>query len=408
MRFEAIDWASVSDDAPTTWLSEHGCGCGGTCGTCTEGTSFWASVAEGPGEWLAEHGVRSPGRRRRVASGTSGGSGTSSGSGDDVVCRDAAGDPVPCCDRSGAEVDCCSEDCWKGLCGQGCEVAGKGAERKDDLPDWIPEWMKDDLESMLDAVASGAYAPEPLVPPAGWTLGDRERALGCKPEDVSCRGRMYGDRYTCTASVSPGALTDLTGADTARFSRFVDVSRLDVGDQEVVSRAWAVLWENRDLIRYAACWVMGATAAAADIVSMLAGEAGTVKFRYDSEVCLGGGRAGVDPRRTHIIAICPVSVGWTSQGEAWARGTTAERACAVFQASCTILHELTHATELVGEDTGDCEESYLVENVYRWAMYQRFADLQDSATSRCCGRSDSLTACMFGSGRGLGITENCV
>ena len=61
--------------------------------------------------------------------------------------------------------------------------------------------------------------------------------------------------------------------------------------------------------------------------------------------------------------------------------TDVDRLCVAIELAATILHELLHVhySNLSNEDqSGTCEESYLIENMFRWAMYQRYPEALDS------------------------------
>jgi hypothetical protein len=57
--------------------------------------------------------------------------------------------------------------------------------------------------------------------------------------------------------------------------------------------------------------------------------------------------------------------------------TDVDRLCVAIELTATILHELLHVdyASLSNKDKpGTCEESYLIENMFRWAMYQRYPE----------------------------------
>ena len=383
MRFEAIDWASVSDDAPTTWLSEHGCGCGGTCGTCTEGTSLWASVAEGPGEWLAEHGVRSSGRRRRVASGTSGGSGS------DAVCRDAAGDPVPCCDRSGDEVDCCAEDCWTGwtgLCGQGCEVAGQGAERKDSGFDATLEWALEDLDEVL----SGDVAY--LTRPDGWKEWVTCRLRG---SNVACRSAQDLDRD----------VSDIVYLDPEDYAGRVRVRGGSADERALVRAAWGLMGENLSLVKWAVCQVTGDESDADGMMDRIRGDV-KMTVGYHARACGGEHSLASSQFGTRRIDVCTTGTEWDALVARWAARTghtpTADMraACAAILMASLFVHELTHSVGMSpGDEPGTCADSFLIGNTFLWALLDRYGEESADVWAGSCCR-DLAARAVFGSDMG--------
>ena len=59
-----------------------------------------------------------------------------------------------------------------------------------------------------------------------------------------------------------------------------------------------------------------------------------------------------------------------------------DRMCVTVDLSATLLHELTHVIGFFSMDSaGDCDGSYLIENLYRWAVFQRYSD---TARAACC------------------------
>ena len=55
-----------------------------------------------------------------------------------------------------------------------------------------------------------------------------------------------------------------------------------------------------------------------------------------------------------------------------------DRSTVALELSATLLHELVHLmaeySEADGDTQNNCEYSYLIENMYRWAMYKRYPE----------------------------------
>lgn len=166
---------------------------------------------------------------------------------------------------------------------------------------------------------------------------------------------------------------------------------------EIIRAAWALLLDNIDLVRWAGCQVYGAQSC----------ERGACK-------CLPSLVTGRIYRiiTIWIVSLSPVIAGsiaglgvfvyagddyWKIVSSQWCCGSNSTRLCIALDVAAVLFHELTHSCVAPVSDLGNdnCPKSYVAESVFRWALFRRYPDLDDT----CCGTfvgDDELFA--FGAG----------
>jgi hypothetical protein len=87
-------------------------------------------------------------------------------------------------------------------------------------------------------------------------------------------------------------------------------------------------------------------------------------------------------------------------------GSDADRLCTALDLACVVVHEMVH---VCGQDFDDwmdnegvCHGSYMVENIFRWAMMQRYGD---ATRSSCCEDLDNDA--LFGSADYWEMSGSC-
>lgn len=194
---------------------------------------------------------------------------------------------------------------------------------------------------------------------------------------------LHGSESTCSApcisaSASPYSLT----LDTLSLSGFSGT------EAEAMEAAWMFLQANVDVIDWVSCWLTGAVD---DRISSTLTDTSAVfrtKIRLDNtNSCSGVANTSNGP--IERITICGPQTAWRRFYAAWTCGSGDDVMCALVDFAGTLLHELTHYVDLdVGDPLGggNCYTSYRFENMFRWAMYQRYPD---AALSACCSSQAS-------------------
>jgi len=192
-----------------------------------------------------------------------------------------------------------------------------------------------------------------------------------------------------------------------RSAMLITITGATADEEALIRKAYGVLMATDDLIEAALCWAYGGLPPVAaleclrrqlreqstsfEVLGLLGIECtwdlGVVKSSFEgyasvpkSVIRFGG------PGR---IAICR-SEDWYALVGGWQSGRDEDKMCAALDLAGTILHEVLHtcadADDRVdgsGDACGLCSPTYLMENTWRWAAFQRFSAALNSA---CCAQ----------------------
>lgn len=220
----------------------------------------------------------------------------------------------------------------------------------------------------------------------------------------ACQGTLKGNDGDCKtlACDTLKPLPDMSSyaADDLPVT-FVDLRSSVVGyDQSlkvIIASAWTLLQHNLDLVRWASCWVDGATTpsettgecletaiAGPSARDVLTGSSPVDILIYLSDADGGNIRTAgtVFPVGMYIYGGHPY---WDAATTNWVCGDNATRCCVALEVAALLLHELTHWCFSPFVDLGDdlCATSYVRQQVFRWALLRRYADV---ASSSCCNQ----------------------
>ena len=229
-------------------------------------------------------------------------------------------------------------------------------------------------------------------PPAFFECRDkvRENPADCNPPCV--RPRVCDLR-------SPSVLGATERArESYKLQTRGDIS-WDADAETLVAQAFAILGLNVDVIRWISCIYYGQYGALSPASCIERKIRGTGSFRLNLVLVGEEGSFRASPSYAPVPFGSPAYPGGRIEifdGSRWGKYLAAYRTsagapqfCIVLDLAATILHELVHVcTPLQFSDSGDesedCDPTYLLENAFRWAMAQRYPCI--SGTS--CGFFD--------------------
>ena len=202
----------------------------------------------------------------------------------------------------------------------------------------------------------------------------------------SCRYEVTGNTDVCaTPYLNHQDMEDFAALDVDALGANINVRNVDASTEELIRTAWALLKQNDDLARWAMCWYWGPDS---DGETEMLGRlwADGTDYNYVDIIGRrkrkqfwgyrdwgGGGRI-----------LFPLKGIGTRYMDAWRNARDdQDRMCVAVDLAATLLHELTHVCNYFGGDeSGKCDGSYLIENNFRWAMFQRYSHATEGA---CCG-----------------------
>lgn len=255
------------------------------------------------------------------------------------------------------------------------------------LPSGIPGWEGLGVAAAANLLGAGvgpfgAPPPAGATPPSDGKLTPTTNAWSCPGSGESCDPPHSKARKI--SNLVP--------------SSHVNVDRCDEDLAEIVQLAWAMLHTNRDLLDWASCVVFGADDAEIignfvdalwpfriDVVS----EDKLINDANGDDLCqtVGAVMLGIPVDRIEVCRVAPIVKEWI---DVWKCGNEPERTCVLFDVATILAHELAHVALLAGPDLfdEDCLDSYVFENTFRWALFQRYPG---AAGAACCGSiKDSL------------------
>lgn len=270
-------------------------------------------------------------------------------SGDPSSSSEDEDDAPVCYDRHGDEVGCCSEDCFCCSC--------------------------------MDCDADDGLLHAPFEPEDG--------ANACATEEPD---KEWGNSSRCEVDEITRTAVDISGLD-------VDVAATTLCIESTMGReitsgsrydllvmCWALLQDNVDLMEWAVCWATGDTGVGKEIAGKISRTGRRFKVVLEAGACDDGAFCALIGGRK--ISINTESDEWSRYVEMWEDGTASVWMCAVVDLTCTLFHELMHSAGYSRDDEArTCKDSYLAENIFRWAMFRRYGSA-GIASSTCCDHLD--------------------
>lgn len=198
-------------------------------------------------------------------------------------------------------------------------------------------------------------------------------------------------------------VSDFNSLDVEGLGENLVVSNLTESTELLVRTAWALIKFNYDLVEWSLCWYFGTESGGytvnglrrhiwADGVSHP-----LVEVKGDETRKAFKGRfdwLGLAGHGARILF--PLEAGGIGQRYvlAWDMAYTDEdRMCAAVDLAATLLHETIHTLGVnMLDEPGDCDLTYLIENNFRWAMFQRYAHATEGA---CCGTRTGVSTCFM-------------
>lgn len=228
-----------------------------------------------------------------------------------------------------------------------------------------------------------------------------------------CALVMSGNETECTACDKDRDGDDFGAMATGYVDDLVNMSGFDGSAADLVMHAWALLYNNTDLVKWAVCWVTGNASKGDCLLARIRGESANVRLTMKS-----GDAHQFYTSASHIEPIYGGTIQvyeggkWQEYLAVWeddavaADGTPIGQMCAAVDLACTFLHELTHVCwRAWSDESGDCRKSYLIENAFRWAMFRRYPDALQSG---CCAGEGLGEEVVFGSSAARWLDDGCV
>ena len=215
----------------------------------------------------------------------------------------------------------------------------------------------------------------------------------CVEGTESCHRNIEGDDETCSDLApcdTPFSRADFVNASSSGAEDRVNIDDAFTSDEtDLLLKAWAILVQSTDLVKWAVCWITGNPGAGDCVVNHINGTGANVNIHAKTEEGSFNERGFSTLWGAGRINIFVLGYRWTNYVDIWRCGGTGgevpvDKMCAAIDLSATLLHELTHACFRAWRDTdkeGKCYTSYLIENAYRWAIFHRYPD---AASSACC------------------------
>lgn len=358
--------------------------------------------------------------------------------------------PVP----SGARRPCLMRGNGKAIATDGSGSHGPSIPESDEdsstenstdgLWDWADErpWFWDSMNPCKRLVPffeskSGGSAKastrdgEPLSPRETWYRNQYEDYVDSvrnSMEEVLCGNVMAGDCNIgdpCSSippCVNEKSLSDFWALDfDAGLDRFnlewaAAASKDDSYWEHTLFRAAiALLMDNNDIIRWLEFRLTGEERIA-DFLGTGRGRKGFhAKFTIrlcgdpDAPYCTGG--FWTWGKLAKIISIFQGDT-WTTQYVAgWKKPSSnpsgVDRLAIAIDLAGTLLHELVHGldyNQANGDKQGECFVSYILENMFRWAMYTRYPEAQQST---CRGENSKPLDHLWGWDNAVFPSTNC-
>lgn len=249
-------------------------------------------------------------------------------------------------------------------------------------------------------LGDGMRNPGPIRGRGGRVLGGQPDMMPAPPEDANLpgndgTGEPYidggpcegtGDSITCgqppvARSIDCGDATPVTSGWVVEE----DSEDFKSCELDLIAQAWGLLVENLAQVDWAVCMATGNPSAGDCIRNFILGENADIKLSLDTGLCFEDGGASAQAWAwSNRIILCPFR-NFGANSDLYCYGDAGARACAILDMAALLLHEITHQCFRASSDiSGDCEESYLIQNNFKYLMFQK---CDDAALSPCCSSS---------------------
>jgi hypothetical protein len=183
----------------------------------------------------------------------------------------------------------------------------------------------------------------------------------------------------CINEQSISTMRDLDFRSSMENVRVAWIHGASIEDQlfetSMLATAFALLKKNVDIVKWVECRLTGEDR----ITSYLKG-----KKNWNQEIKLTGkSKEASGTFRAKLFHRLYIFQGnrWADYVNAWmmpgSHDPDIDRATVALELSATLLHELVHSVRYLQSDDDtqkNCRYSYLIENMYRWAMYKRYPE----------------------------------
>lgn len=223
-----------------------------------------------------------------------------------------------------------------------------------------------------------------------------DHTVGCEhypdPPDPACPA--CASRFDGTAGECPSPCLDLQSTadfeslDLDEAARHVVIHDANSSEEELLLTAWAILLANQDVMEWVLCWLYGAGGGDC-YLNRLNRTSSRVEIKVtDSRAgCKHDFTGGADLTGGYI-KVCCTRDAWIKYTRIFASSAVEDRMCSAIDLAATLFHELTHVCWRSPDDTScTCQYSYMIENLFRWAIMQRYPD---ATASDCCEYAASM------------------
>ena len=261
-----------------------------------------------------------------------------------------------------------------------------GAHRMDDL------LMDDLLTSRPErdtSISKTAVVEYDMVIPdcERWSIGDGPCDSSGSDASSRCAGFDFDAREDCEVPLlDPRTIDDFLSIEPYSEGANVNIKRAESDEEELIRTAWALLRRNEDLVVFAVCWVTANPGKGDCIVGHLEAFSPMSIVRVTvNSTCDYHFQGWPDVFFGGLIQICRTGK-FAEYLSAWNSGVDEYRYCSAVDLACTLLHEMTHVCwRAASDDPDDCRNSYIIENVFRYCMFQRYY----GAAVGCCTGLDA-------------------
>lgn len=270
-----------------------------------------------------------------------------------------------------------------------------------DLPLSDEDWEFDYDPGGFDPMYGGRSPTAPLTeaePKWGGTMDKPEIPMDIPVMDDEDCAVSGGPDNCWTPLLDHQNVEDFNSLDVDGLGGNLIVSNLTESIEELVRTSWSLLKRNYDLVEWSLCWYYGE--GGAWTVNCLRHHIWADGVDHPFIEVIGKDRCGFKGRfflylKSPVIYF-PLDAGCIGARyiRAWNNARTDEdRMCVAVDLSATLLHELIHTCGVnMFDKPGDCDATYLIENNFRWAMFQRYSHATEGA---CCGVGSGVASCFM-------------
>lgn len=215
------------------------------------------------------------------------------------------------------------------------------------------------------------------------------------PSCPACAYRFQGSAQSCPPpALDLQSMDDYLAVDFAYTARYVEIEGATAEEEKLLLTAWALMMRNIDLLEWVLCWMYGIYGGECYIRRIFGVDAfgftSLVFIRVEPDAhtpgSLGAACTGSDFVSTAgfaggLIRVCGTAI-WDQYLRMFASSEVRDRMCSALDLAASLFHEITHlCSRAIFDDPCECERSYMVENMLRWCLMQRYPD---ASASTCC------------------------